>query len=267
MPKVKGTYFPPAFDSTSERVDWIRHIVVHLSYESSSAHLGSSLSVVEIIDTILLLGMFEESPSKDRLILSKGHAAMAFYAALVAHRLMDPELLRGYLSNGSALWGHVTRSKIVPMIDASTGSLGHGLSLACGHSYGDRLRRRASRNFVVLSDGECDEGSTWEAASFAGHHGLNGILAIVDSNKIQGFGRCNEILNKEPLSARWESFGWEAIEVDGHDVKSLDTAFERQEIGGKPKVVIAHTVKGRGISRIEDTLSSHYIPALAEDIS
>lgn len=267
MSKRQNSYLPPKFYTTNSRIEWIRSVVIRLSYEARSAHLGSSLSIVEILDAILEHGSFLEDKNRDRLILSKGHAAMAFYAALVAHGLIESKLLNGYLSNGTSLWGHVTRNEMAPVIDASTGSLGHGLSLACGHSYGDRLRRRQRRVFVVLSDGECDEGSTWEAASFAGHHQLNNIVSIVDYNNLQGFGFCDEVLNKKLLPARWESFGWQTVEVDGHDVQALSRAFEVPKSKEKPRLIIAHTVKGRGIPRIENTLRSHYLPASDVDTS
>lgn len=257
----------PSFADARERAAWIRETVIRLSFEARSAHLGSSLSCVEIIDAILTAGSFATDPAKsrrDRLIVSKGHAAMAFYAAMAAHGLLEPALLRGYLSDGSALWGHVTMSDRVPRIDASSGSLGHGLGLACGHAYGDRLRHATRRCYVVLSDGECDEGTTWEAASFAGHHRLATVAAVIDYNKIQSLDRCEAVLTKEPFAERWRAFGWDVTECEGHDTDALMQALRAG--GERPLVIIAHTVKGRGIARIEDTVASHYKPALAEDV-
>lgn len=252
----------PNFDSPAQRVEWIRKTIARLSFEANSAHLGSSLSCVEIIDSILSAGRFV-GESRDRLIISKGHAAMAAYAAIAAHGLLPLELLDGYLVDGSALWGHVTQTEAASVIDASTGSLGHGLGLGCGHCYGDQLRDARRQVFVVLSDGECDEGSTWEAASFAGHHGLSSLTAIVDYNRIQSLDRCENVLTKEPFAARWRAFGWDAVELDGHDLSALTAALA--EPCDRPRVLLAHTVKGRGIARIEDTVASHYKPALAVD--
>ena len=253
----------PAFKTEVERASWIRGAIIRLSYEANSAHLGSSLSCVEILDGILSTGRFNDE-ARDRLIMSKGHAAMAVYAALTAHGLMAPELLDDYLQDGSVLWGHVTRTRCVPVIDASTGSLGHGLGLGCGHCYGDRLRDSSRQVFVVLSDGECDEGSTWEAASFAGHHRLDKLAAVIDYNQIQSLDRCESVLSKEPFAERWQSFGWHAVEVDGHNPVALAAALGAAT--DRPRVIIARTVKGRGISRIEDSVASHYKPALAEDL-
>ncbi len=251
------------FRDAASRLSWIRSTAIRMSYEARSAHLGSSLSCVEILDSILSAGRFDGA-GRDRLIVSKGHAAMGAYAALAAHGLLACDLLDGYLSNESALWGHVTQSPSAPVINASTGSLGHGLGLGCGHCYGDCVRGALRRVFVVLSDGECDEGSTWEAASFAGHHRLGQLTAVVDYNKIQSLERCEDVLTKEPFAARWEAFGWDAVEVDGHDPVALAAALAAP--GAVPKAVIAHTVKGKGIARIEDTVASHYHPARAEDV-
>jgi transketolase len=261
---AKGAAAPlAAFEGATSRLSWIRETIARMSYEAKSAHLGSSLSCVEIVDAILSSGRFEGT-ERDRLIVSKGHAAMAVYASLAAHGLMPAALLDGYLTNESALWGHVTQAPAAPVIDASTGSLGHGLGLGCGHCYGDRVRGKSRRVFVVLSDGECDEGSTWEAASFAGHHALGQLTAVVDYNKIQSLDRCEDVLTKEPFAARWTAFGWDADEVDGHDPEALAAALVTA--GTAPRVVIAHTVKGRGIPRIEGTVASHYHPARAEDV-
>lgn len=273
MTRTDSSFDPPdpALANRAARIDWIRRAVIRLSYAARSAHLGSSLSCVEIIDAILSAGSFERNAGDgscgavaDRLIVSKGHAAMATYAAMAAHGLLAPELLDRYLEDGSTLWGHVTRTPIVPAIAASTGSLGHGLGLACGHTYGDRLRGAVRRCFVVLSDGECDEGSTWESASFAGHHGLAAITAVIDYNKIQSLDHCEAVLTKKPLAARWQAFGWIAETVDGHDAGALEEILHRS--AAQPRIIIADTVKGRGIPRIEDSVASHYHPATEDDL-
>jgi len=159
----------------------------------------------------------------------------------------------------------VSRAADVPAIDVSTGSLGHGLGLAVGYALGYRLRQWQAATFCVLSDGECDEGSTWEAAMFAGHHRLDKLFTIVDYNKIQSLDRVSVILELEPFADKWRSFGWSVAEVDGHDVAQIDAALEGDR-DARPLVILAHTVKGKGIPRIEDTVASHYHPAKAEDL-
>jgi transketolase len=247
----------------------IRQRIVGLSYQARSAHLGSSLSCVEILDAILSTSNIRKStirhPDRDRLVFSKGHAAMAFYSALEVWGLLDSCLLEDYLKDGSTLWGHVTRSEGVPAIDASTGSLGHGLGLAIGFALGYRLRGYAGRIFCVLSDGDCDEGSTWEAALFAGHHHLHSVTAVIDHNKVQSIGTTTEVLDLEPFAAKWEAFGWSVNRIDGHDHSTLIRALHPLE-RERPCVIIADTVKGKGIPRIEHTVASHYHPAKAEDL-
>jgi transketolase len=196
--------------------------------------------------------------------MSKGHAAMAFYATLEAWGLIASELLDRYLQDESALWGHVTRTSAAPAIDVSTGALGHGLGLAVGYGLGYRLRRWRSRIFCVLSDGECDEGSTWEAALFAGHHRLEQVVAVIDYNKIQSLDRISAVLDLEPLADKWTSFGWTVYELDGHDPWALDAALDAPT-SGRPVVVLAHTVKGKGVARIENTIASHFHPAQIDD--
>jgi transketolase len=259
----------PPFASDAERIAWMRRTIARLSFQASSAHLGSSLSCVEIVDAILSAGDLRpdtvDRPDRDRLILSKGHAAMAWYTGLAAHGLLATEHLDVYLKNDTALWGHVTRTPEVPAIDASTGSLGHGLGVAVGYALGARLRGWSRATFCVLSDGECDEGSVWEAASFAGHHRLGRLFAIVDYNKVQSIGSCDEVLTKEPFVDRWRSFGWACEHVDGHDRDAL-LARIRAHDGARPLALLADTIKGKGIPRIEGTVASHYKPALASDV-
>lgn len=247
-----------------------RKRVVALSYRASSAHLGSSLSCIEILDAVLLASNIrrdnQAADRRDRLVFSKGHAAMAFYATLEQHGLLAPGLLDSYLENGTRLWGHVTLTEAVPAIDASSGSLGHGLSLAAGFALGFKLQKAdALCAFCILSDGECDEGSTWEAAMFGGARKLSNLTAVVDYNHIQALGPTHEVMDLEPFADKWRAFGWSAVEVDGHDEAALLEALRaaRQE---KPRVILAHTVKGKGIARIENTVASHYKPALADDL-
>ncbi|NJL07159.1 MAG: transketolase [Methylacidiphilales bacterium] len=246
----------------------IRRRIAELSCHAKSAHFGSSLSCVEILDAILRVANIHPgnltAADRDRLVVSKGHAAMGVYAALEVHGLLPRALLADYLGDGSALWGHVTRTAAAPVIDASTGSLGHGLGLALGYAQGYRLTRRDGTVFCVLSDGELDEGSTWEAVLYAGARRFDNLVAVVDDNKIQSLDHVVNVLPLEPLLEKWRAFHWDAVSVDGHDSGALLAALRRPR-GGAPRVIIAHTVKGRGVPRIENTVASHYKPALADD--
>lgn len=257
---------PEASTIAAERCRRIRHTIVEMSFRARSAHLGSSLSCVEILDTVVAASTLRPATAaaqdRDRIVISKGHAAMALYATLHVWGLIEREHIDRYLEDGTMLWGHVTRTPVAPAIDFSTGSLGHGLSYAAGLALGLRLRRSASRVFCVLSDGECDEGAIWEAALFASHHKLANLTAIVDYNKIQSIGTTTEVLELEPFAAKWSSFGWDVTDADGHDPAALAPALARREA---PSMVLAHTVKGKGIARIEDTVASHYRPAIAAD--
>jgi transketolase len=239
-----------------------------MSHQANSAHFGSSLSCVEIISAILTASNIRPDtvaqPDRDRLIMSKGHAAMGYYAALNAHGLIDDKHLENYLGNGTALWGHVTRTEDVPVIDASTGSLGHGLGLALGYAEAYRLQHYKGRIFCVLSDGELDEGATWEAALYAGARAFDNIVAVVDYNKIQSLDRVDDVLPLAPLPDKWLAFRWSVEEIDGHDEQALIAELSKPS-AGKPRVVLAHTVKGKGVPRIENTVASHYTPAQAGD--
>ncbi len=252
-----------------ERCRRIRKRIIELSHVARSAHLGSSLSCVEIIDAVLAASNVRANtvrrPGRDRIVFSKGHAAMAYYSALEAWGLLDPQLLAGYLQDGTSLWGHVTCTDLVPAIDVSTGSLGHGLGLAVGFALGHRLRGHRNNIFCILSEGDCDEGATWEAALFAGHHQLDAMVAIIDYNKIQSIGTTKEVLDLEPLARKWEAFRWSVARVDGHERAALSEAL-LAGTSGQPRVIIADTVKGKGIPRIEHTVASHYHPAKAEDL-
>ena len=249
-----------------ERCKRIRDVIIEMSYRANSAHLGSSLSCVEILDAIVaesnLRADTVDLAGRDRIVVSKGHAAMAYYAVLHCWGMIDADHIRSYLDNGTMLWGHVTRHAKIPAIDCSTGSLGHGLSYATGLALAYRLRGHRGRIFCVLSDGECDEGSTWEAALFAGHHRLSNLTAVVDYNKIQSIGTTAQTLDLEPFDAKWAGFRWSVGRCDGHDRQALADSFQH---GAAPRAILADTVKGKGIPRIENTVASHYKPALHED--
>ena len=237
----------------------IRVDILHMVHRAHASHVGSGFSIADIL-AVLYGGVMQVDPQRpdwterDRLVVSKGHAAAAVYAVLANRGFFAHQLLDGYCSNGSLLTGHVSHA--VPGVELSTGSLGHGLSVTVGFALAARLAGSKSRSFALMSDGECDEGSIWEAALFAGHHRLNNLVAIIDYNKIQSFGRVVDVLALEPFADKWRSFGWEVREVDGHDHVALRAAFE--EAGHKPLSVICHTVKGKGVSFMEDRLEWHY---------
>ncbi len=198
-----------------------------------------------------------DDPDRDRMILSKGHGCAALYAALAECGFFPVDWLESYCDNGARLAGHVTCG--APGVEVSTGSLGHGLSMAGGLALAGKRDRRPYRVFAILSDGECDEGSTWEAALFAPHHRLDNLVAIVDYNKIQSLGSVKEVLDLEPLAEKWSAFGWAVREIDGHDVDAVEEALANVPFEpGKPSCLVAHTVKGKGVSFMEGKLLWHY---------
>jgi transketolase len=262
---------PLSPENSVRRCRAARQRVVSMSHRANSAHLGSSLSVIEILDAIYSVARITPDNARaalrDRVVFSKGHAAMAYYATLENYGLIDPSYLDAYLSDGSKLWGHVSMSPDVPAIDASTGSLGHGLSLATGYAVSAVLAgQKEARSLCILSDGECNEGAIWEAAMFAGARKLENLTVVVDYNRIQSLAPTATVMDLEPFAGKWRAFGWDAIEVDGHDVAALRQAICKPR-NGQPRVILAHTVKGRGIARIENTVASHYKPALASDVA
>jgi transketolase len=240
----------------------VRRRVLEMTHASRASHVGSCLSVADIL-AVLYSGILQvdpkkpEDPGRDRLIVSKGHAAAAVYAVLAEIEFFPTDTLAGYCCEGSFLLGHVSHD--VPGVEFSTGSLGHGLPVATGMSMAAARRGETWRSFVVLSDGELDEGSNWEAILFAAHHRLVNLIAIVDYNKIQSFGRIDEVLGLEPMAEKWESFGWAVRQIDGHDCEALNTALTDVPFEtGQPSVVIADTVKGKGVPFMEDDLTWHY---------
>lgn len=232
-------------------------------HASAASHVGSCLSIADIL-AVLYAGVLRRDPAdpewseRDRFILSKGHAAAALYAVLAETGYFAPSELDTYCQDGSRLGGHVTHTA-APGVEVSTGSLGHGLSLACGFALAASRGGAPGRTFVLLSDGECDEGAVWEAALFAAHHRLQNLVAIVDYNKLQSFGAVEDVLRLEPLAEKWRAFGWAAREIDGHDHEALCQALRTvpHEVG-RPTCLVAHTVKGKGVSFMENDLAWHY---------
>lgn len=237
----------------------VRRDIVEMHFNAEASHVASSLSCVDLLVvlyfSVLRLSRDEEG---DRFILSKGHAASALYAVLSKKGFFDKAVLNKYCCNGGILPGHATRH-CVPGVEVSTGSLGHGLSIGAGMAVADKYDKRRGRIFVLMSDGECDEGSVWESALFAGHHRLNNLVAIIDYNKIQAFGHTREVLDLEPFTDKWKAFGFSVREIDGHDFKKMKTALKSVPFEtNKPSVIIAHTVKGKGVSFMENKLLWHY---------
>lgn len=224
-------------------------------------HIGSALSVADILAVLfgrtLSLGS-QDDPQRDRFVLSKGHAALALYAALVATERLPESVLLSYCGDDSLVGVHPDRE--LNWIDFSTGSLGHGLSLAAGAALAAKLEGSRRRSFVLLSDAECNEGAVWEAAMFASHRRLSNLVAIVDANGQQALGYTHDVLDLEPLANRWGAFGWRAVEVDGHAHEALSCACEAELALDRPTIVIARTTFGKGVSFMEGLIKWHYLP-------
>lgn len=247
----------------------IRKKILKMMYEARTAHLSSCLSCVDIL-TVLYLKILKIDPknplaeNRDRFLLSKGHAVAALYAVLSKSGFFPEEVLETYCENGERLPGHSTRDT-VPGIEVSTGALGHGLPIGAGLALAAKKDGKDYRTFVLISDGECEIGSVWEAGLFASHHKLDNLIAIVDYNKLQAFGRVKDILNIEPLAKKWESFGWAVKEVDGHNFFELEKALSKIPFENKkPSLLIAHTIKGKGVSFVENRFEWHYFSLTKE---
>ncbi len=245
----------------------IRRVVLDQSYRAGVGHIGSALSVVEILAGLyggVLRIPSPDDPERDRFILSKGHAALALYAVLALKGFFPIERLDTYCADGSLLGVHPERG--LPGIDFSTGSLGHGLPVGTGSALAARLQGSARRVFVLLSDAELNEGSTWEAVMFAAHHRLANLAAVVDVNGQQALGSTRDVLDLSPLAERFRIFGWDVVEVDGHDREEIRRALSGFEGGvGPPRVVLARTILGKGVSFMEGQVKWHYWPMSAEE--
>ncbi len=248
--------------TTSELARRVRIHALRMTNRGSASHIGAIFSCADIL-AVLYGGTLNVDPqeprheSRDRFVLSKGHACAGLYAVLAECGFFSVEKLLTHYQDGSDLCGHASWK--LPGIDVSTGSLGHGLSIAAGMAYSARRRSALHRAFCLLSDGECDEGSTWEAALFAAHHRLENLVAIVDYNGIQGIAPVSDVLELQPFSAKWSAFGWGVREVDGHDHEALRAAFDAVPFDpGKPSCVVARTTKGKGVSFMENTVLWHY---------
>jgi transketolase len=247
-----------------------RHIVTMIG-AAKSGHPGGSLSAVETLVT-LYFDVLRHDPAnpawaeRDRFILSKGHAAPVLYAVFAEAGYTPEESLNTLRRLGSIYQGHPDR-RFIPALEASTGSLGVGLSLGLGMAEAARLDKSPTRVYVVLGDGEIQEGQVWEAAMYGSFHKVDNLVAIVDYNKIQLDGFVKDIMELEPLAEKWRGFGWHTIEVDGHDIGALQKAFaEAAATKGKPTVLIAHTIKGKGVSFMENNPKFHGVAPTAEEV-
>jgi transketolase len=245
----------------------ISRIVLEQSMRAKVGHIGSSLSVSGILAALYggtLQATGPDDPERDRFILSKGHAALALYGALHLRGWISAEQLATYCAEGSLLGVHPDSE--LPGIDFSTGSLGQGLAIGVGAALAARLLRSRRRVFVLVSDAECDEGSLWEAVMLAAHRRLSNLVAIVDLNGQQALGYTKDVLRLEPMAERWRAFGWDAHEVDGHDVPSLvRTIASLDTTHGLPHVLVARTVFGHGVSFMESEIKWHYLPMTDAD--
>jgi len=242
----------------------IRKYVIDSVYRAGSGHPGGSLSIADILSCLYFHEMRYDSKNpkwadRDRLVLSKGHAAPALYAALAMAGYFPIEELKNLRKTGHFLQGHPCMLK-VPGVDMSTGSLGQGLSVGIGMAIAGKLDGKDYRVFVIMGDGEMDEGQIWEAAASASHHSLDNLIAILDRNGLQIDGHTEEILNLEPMQWRWRAFGWDVIEIDGHNIEEILDAIHEADKNDKPTLIIAYTIKGKGVSFMEGSLSFHGKP-------
>lgn len=238
----------------------MRKNILKMIHSANSGHPGGSLSAVEIVTYLYFKEMNIDSPNdenRDKFILSKGHGAPVLYSVLMEKGFIGKELMSTLRQIDSKLQGHPDMKKL-PGVEASTGSLGQGLSIANGIALANKLDNKKSRVFALLGDGEVQEGMVWEAAMLAAHYNLDNLTAILDHNGLQIDGRNDDVMKVEPLDKKWESFGWHVIKADGHDFKSLENAFEeRKKITGQPTIIIAETIKGKGVSFMEDKSGWH----------
>jgi len=254
----------------SLKANAVRRHIIEMVYAAGSGHPGGSLSATDIIVTLYfkLMNYDPDNPEwedRDRFVLSKGHAAPALYATLAELGVFPVDELLTLRKVGSRLQGHPDMRKI-PGIEASTGSLGQGLSIANGMALAAKLDRKLYNVFVMLGDGEIEEGQVWEAAMFASHYKLDNLIAFLDRNRLQIDGETEQVMSIEPIADKWKSFGWEVREINGHDFKEIIEAVEwAKQVRGKPAMIIAHTVKGKGVSFMEGSVHFHGKPPNDEE--
>lgn len=245
-----------------QKANQLRCDILEMITEAGSGHPGGSLSIADIMVTLYFKILHIDPrnpdwPERDRLVLSKGHAAPALYAVLAARGFFDRKILRSLRKLGSPLQGHPDMTKL-PGVEISTGSLGQGLSVANGMALAARIDKLNYRVYVIIGDGEVQEGQIWEAAMTAAHYRLDNLIAFLDFNGLQIDGPVAEVMSLEPLTEKWRAFGWYVIEVDGHDIEAiLQAVAEAQQVKGQPAIIIARTVKGKGVSFMENQVDWH----------
>ena len=256
----------------------VRRIILEQSKRANVGHIGSCLCVVEILCALysdIVRAASPDDPDRDRVILSKGHAGLALYAVLSQRGWVEPNLLESFCADNSFFGVHPEAT--VPGIDFSTGSLGQGLGLAAGAALAARMQGSSRRVYCLLSDGECNEGSTWEGAMFAAHQQLDNLTVIVDANGQQAFGLTRDVIDMSNLSERWSTFGWAVEQIDGHSLEELRQGLRPRGRHTQPRILIAHTVFGKGVSYMEKGLANgrqhlldlpinwHYLPMTDEE--
>lgn len=247
----------------------LRKSILHMAHHGQSVHVPCAFSMVEIVSVLYSAVMkFDRStphdPERDYLFLSKGHGVMALYACFEQLGWLERSELDSYFKDGTRLRGLCEAD--IPGLEVTSGSLGHGLPVAAGVALGLKLRKRSQRVFCIVGDGELNEGSMWEAILFAGHHQLNGLTVIVDANGFQAMGSVESILNMEPMVGKFSAFGFDACECDGHDPDALKRELMRAGSAQRPKVIVARTIKGKGISFMENDNAWHYTRVSAETL-
>lgn len=235
----------------------IRREIIEMAYHSGGPHVGSALSCADILATLYFCALrLDPWEQRDIFILSKAHAAMALYAALAVRGIMPPEILESYCRHDGTLPAHLDL-KTGHGVECSGGALGHGFNIGLGMAFGFKQQGTDRRVYALIGDGEAQEGSIWEGALFAPRQGLDNFTAIMDYNNLQGYGRPRDVCSFEPVAAKWEAFGWHVCQVDGHDCCAIAQALDENP-HGRPKIVIARTIKGKGVSFMEDQLIWHY---------
>ncbi|MBF0444444.1 MAG: transketolase [Magnetococcales bacterium] len=240
----------------------LRKLVLRAMVGGGRGHPGSALSLIEILRCLYddILNIKADRPDwdkRDRCILSKGHGCLALYAILSDKNFFSVTELDTFCHFDSILGGHPERGKI-PGVEASTGALGHGLSIGVGLAIAAKLQKRKSRSVVIMGDGEINEGSVWEAAMTAAKHSLDNLIAVVDYNKLQSYGPTKQVMDMEPMVDKWQAFGFTVREVDGHNVEELKKAFKKPPEPGKPTAIICHTIKGKGLPPAENNPTWHH---------
>lgn len=240
----------------------LRELSVGMVYRAHASHIGGAMSMADVIavlynDILKYDATRPDLPERDRFLLSKGHACVSLYAALALKGFFPKEQLQTYGQNGSTLLCHISHH--VPGVEMSAGSLGHGLPVAAGIALAAQRKHQPYRTYVVLGDGEMDEGSNWEALMFAAHHRLSNLCAIIDYNKIQSFGNTNDVIRLEPLADKIKAFNCAVVDIDGHDHEQIHQAFKQFDAEhDRPTVIIANTIKGKGVSFMENNIAWHY---------